>query len=1592
LPQARILQKVDILKDIKNNARNKRRGFTLTELIIVIAIIVILAGVSVPFIVQYVESAKQLSRMNTARTLYLATQNKLTEYKITGHLKEFSNAFYSDYENDSLNDTALVYDALGAHPTGDEATNESYVRYMSKTSGTYDETNPVIQLLAGSVLDKEVLTKAILVEYNIKTGIVLSVFYSDTVNALVYGGSDDKANVRGARPYTDYETRKQGYYGAAGTGEQTADTTPSVINIYDGAQNGRALRLDSQTETNAVLYAELLVHEDKLTQGNFKLQLYAADGTTLLFESAPVTLNGLSKNLTQALAFALNSPHILYDDTDAYNAAQIASGNEGLEAGYHRIIWVLDYVYGDMTATPQYSIGVKYGAALTDASSPVRAGIESEDGYGAASVSLTQAYPYYSGNTDAGAYNVCSARHLYNIRYNPSASFIQTADIDMRIMGQPRNMAPLSIAYSAYPVVNNVNIDYSAGAAQALSPVDFSGKYVVSGNSKLSYLVITDTSLENVGLFGSVSASAAIDNIQLEYAAISGKQTAGAIAGANNGKLTGINIINSTVAGERTAGGLSGINGSSALISDCIFMSSTSTAPVSTGSSGTAGGITGSNAGQLSRVFYLAVAPVKSNKCYPITYTNSGGFTNALYLSGIVIRPNINPASYNMLEATVGKPLGTDGFYELTLNDGSYIGYSRNTVTDPLELALTTTKYPYPYFGGATPIADGYDWPVVRGNISIPTYYEKYDDNTYGFYYYDTRVLINGKPKLVKTIKPYSDEEPFRVTEAGYGVLSNNKNNVTIRWNSVNYTNISPLTVAIDETNAQYSLYVFKPTQAQLGSSLIPKTITFDGVEIKDIYCLPHFARGLYLKNEEVKFNYIRTPAQMYNITLVATNTNEKTFYQELDLDFSASNAAIGGKSTFDNSPVSAAFYGTYDGSNRTVTNLTISAAQQQLGLFSTNGGTIKNITLSNTSITNNAPRVSSTRTASVGGIAGVCLNGAKLYGCRVDNTCSISNNSTNAQTGTGGIIGLCGTTSSDSAQLMLYNSCSGATVTGSRNTGGVVGLMYYAMSTCYNTGTITSGASSGDVGGVVGSTSAPVSNCYNAGTVSCTYSSTDTGGVAGYLGAGITDSYNIGNVTATYGSVGGIAGYGVGNIANCYNTGIITTSNKYCGGIIGNTSSVTISNCNNTGTIAGDTNYIGGLAGMLRGSITYCNNSGAITAGTYNGGIAGYSDGSDIDYCYNTGSVAGRSTYTGGISGYATNTQIQYCYNTGSLSASSYAGGIAGMMINGTGVLCSYNIGSVYASSSYAGGIVGQERTNTTMNVCYSVGTVSGNSTGMLIGYLNCTKTQAQSLGMDSCYAIDNHNATALIANYSSLSGGTTYTADRWGNNSMVSENWIKSITTQTNPVYPQLGLVAFADPQYMWTLAPTTSVNGGFPINKVFGYTGSTTGLDAFKLDTTDGAYIVSNAYQLDLMRNYATRTDLTFKLDRNICLGGVSWTPIGTLASPFKPVFDGEGFSITGLYVNASSSDYQGLFGYKSDGAIKNLSVSGSVTGRNYVGGIAGFSTAGMEYCYNLASVSGANCAGGVAGHIDGFSGYVYNNGRITCSGVAGGVFGE
>ena len=188
-------------------------------------------------------------------------------------------------------------------------------------------------------------------------------------------------------------------------------------------------------------------------------------------------------------------------------------------------------------------------------------------------------------------------------------------------------------------------------------------------------------------------------------------------------------------------------------------------------------------------------------------------------------------------------------------------------------------------------------------------------------------------------------------------------------------------------------------------------------------------------------------------------------------------------------------YMGTFDGNNKTITNLYINASQRFMGLFGyTNQSTIKNLSFENANVTNTQDFI--------GILVGYAGNGSTLQNIKISETCQIKGSNY-----TGGIAGI--------LDGNAYNCVNYATVQGKEQVGGLFSSYDSSKSitACANYGKVT--ASSQWVGGLVGYfISGTIQDCANYGDVKGTYR---VGGMAGFVSSGkIQNVFSYGNVSAT--------------------------------------------------------------------------------------------------------------------------------------------------------------------------------------------------------------------------------------------------------------------------------------------------------------------------------------------------------------------------------------------------------------------------------------------------------------------------------------------
>lgn len=166
------------------------------------------------------------------------------------------------------------------------------------------------------------------------------------------------------------------------------------------------------------------------------------------------------------------------------------------------------------------------------------------------------------------------------------------------------------------------------------------------------------------------------------------------------------------------------------------------------------------------------------------------------------------------------------------------------------------------------------------------------------------------------------------------------------------------------------------------------------------------------------------------------------------------------------------------------------------------------------------------------------------------------------------------------------------------------------------------------------------------------------------------------------------------------------------------------------------------------------------------------------------------------------------------------------------------------------------------------------------------------------------------------------------------------------------------------------------------------------------SNGSYTVTSA---DGLMNIAKlvnggKTDINITLTADIDLTGKDWTPIGTdYDNSYKGTFDGGGHTITGLTFT-TNDEFAGLFGWLNRaGTVKNVVMEGVQITSNQIyggsiGGVVGYSWGTIENCSVSGSVSGTVYVGGVVGaqiggSITGCSSSATVKGTVDVGGVAG-----
>lgn len=473
------------------------------------------------------------------------------------------------------------------------------------------------------------------------------------------------------------------------------------------------------------------------------------------------------------------------------------------------------------------------------------------------------------------------------------------------------------------------------------------------------------------------------------------------------------------------------------------------------------------------------------------------------------------------------------------------------------------------------------------------------------------------------------------------------------------------------------------------------------------------------------------------------------------------------------------------------------------------------------------------------------------------------------------------------------------------------------------------------------------------------------------------------------------------------------------------------INNLNISAPTADYKALFGGINNATLKNITVA--SGFVYGKQYAAGICGFATGdtSVITCCANIATVYGKQERNGGVVAYIEGkTKVNNCINYGFVSAFNYSGGVVGFCnVTTAEVSNCINVGQVFGMRYTVGNCFGYNKGfGCPTTKCYYDNQINASEGWTRVNPIESdldvanqmegkpTSVMTSGNKLDDSFSSDNwvfstgmyprlktnyeHPAVVLAATPVSLASGDK--ADNVTKNFTVSTansvSWVSgdtenlTISGTSASILKNTGVILTATLEgYTKTVYLKTNKTNATAI----GSSSSPLTIET-KSELAELREAVNNYGSYKGCAAYDGFKGIHFKVTVDIEL--TDWTePIG-IHNSFKGILDGNHRSIKGINVaQTSHSSVGGLFGCLSYGEIKNITVYGSVKGKELIGGICGATfNEHMTNCVSYCTIdcSGKQQTGGIAGDDRGFSTFTNceNYGTITAGTRSGGILGR
>lgn len=899
-------------RDMKNlkNRRKGKAGFTMSELLIVVAIVIVLFAVAVLSLVTIQKNLRQKELDSKAEILYVAVQNRMSELRAGGYESLYQ---YDENKDNGVAKVGLIPLDAPEEDAEDAITKDTLCYVVS--ADRVEVGKAAASVLPESSVDAELWNNHWVIEYDPESGSVYSAFYSEEeiTSGDVSTTLPTYLNRMRVRQTRLRNGAKIGYYGGARVISGTTDTLKPDISI------------DNREKLTATFYcnnpyADELTFNIKVSDGRNEYVKIVKYSELRQLNSKTWYYTWVMDSLeSEKTRFYNQTDHKLACGTDITVTLSVESQNANVDGkSYTR---KTNSLFRYAEGTPAGTALIAYGRHLQnlDEASHVSETItgavqvsdlsfaadtaDNEDWYSFYGDSFTpitnaylRSYNGYSEVDNVKLYSSISNLHIKKAAQNGDAGLFSTFNGEiknvtltgMRIDNVGQNVGALIGSVSDTVKITNTCVYLSSkkGDLADIETVDspekvkpwLEGKIVgglIGMVTKTGSVSVTDSSASTAiradgaagGLIGAMYNAATITDSYADCY-LTADRTGGLIAKAEGGaevaaKGTSITLKDFYAAGYQTAtGDAFGLVGGSSVIatggySACVY-----------------------NVGENATIYSTVHEMGSAQKVY---YLTDGGLSSEGASKWKHAKDTTSVIYKELSESSFAKTI-SDAFTS-----------SSGAATFPYNLMdQGLTYYTYPRLEKLNHYGD---WQAEFESGAL-VYYERYADDTYGFYGANLSTLKTGKLVVGDGYAlAYIDQK--KATDTPPTVIYAENKDANFAFNG-------EIQTTDDTTNTKYYLYPLSKEVVNTDYIDTAEPDTFyQKITVKDTannteteyYYNPHFAKTVTVNENKPKAPEtvcIRSARQLYALSLYypqyADAVKDSVFRQELNIDYSSYN------------------------------------------------------------------------------------------------------------------------------------------------------------------------------------------------------------------------------------------------------------------------------------------------------------------------------------------------------------------------------------------------------------------------------------------------------------------------------------------------------------------------------------------------------------------------------------------------------------------------------------------------------------------------------------------------------------------------------